>query len=62
MKVKDKVVDIETNEEYIIKDIIEKNKFIPEDLYKLISVTTKKEIQVFKSTFETRRVSRELCH
>lgn len=53
MKVKDKVVDIETNEEYIIKDIIEKNKFISEDLYKLISVTTKKEIQVFKSTFET---------
>lgn len=53
MKVKDKVVDVETNEEYIIKDIIEKNKFIPEDLYKLISVTTKKEIQVFKSTFET---------
>ncbi|WP_164071974.1 hypothetical protein [Myroides marinus] len=53
MKVKDKVVDIETNEEYIIKDIIEKNKFIPEDLYKLTSITTKKEIQVFKSTFES---------
>lgn len=53
MKIKDKVVDIETNEEYIIKDIIEKNKFIPEDLYKLTSITTKKEIQVFKSTFES---------
>ncbi|MDR0229355.1 MAG: hypothetical protein LBI72_09860 [Flavobacteriaceae bacterium] len=33
--------------------IIEKNKFIPEDLYKLTSITTKKEIQVFKSTFES---------
>lgn len=53
MKIKDKVVDIETNEEYIIKEIIEKNKFIPEDLYKLTAVQTKKEIQVFKSTFET---------
>ncbi|MCC9044025.1 hypothetical protein LNQ81_15215 [Myroides sp. M-43] len=51
MKIKDKVIDIETNAEYIIKDIIEKNKFIPEDLYKLVEVKTKKEIQVFKSTF-----------
>lgn len=51
MKVKDKVTDIHTDEVYVIKEIIEQNQFLPQTLYKLSAVVSKKEIQVFESTF-----------
>lgn len=51
MKVKDKVTDIHTDEVYVIKEIIEQNQFLPQTLYKLTAVVSKKEIQVFESTF-----------